>query len=82
MFHTLNYSTAYHWVRGESAIKLYVIYNILEVLERLSSSFGEDITKSLYFSIKENNKQISTKIFHITITLIINIIYLCKDLVF
>jgi hypothetical protein len=77
LYYFLQYSDAYHWVRGESAIKLYVIYNILEVLERLASSFGQDIMQSLYFSIKETTTTNWAKCWHIMVTMIITVTYLC-----
>ncbi|XP_049848259.1 protein TAPT1 homolog [Schistocerca gregaria] len=39
---TLDYSHLYHFIRSQNAFKLYVIYNLLEVLERLCCSFGRD----------------------------------------
>ncbi|KAF3050445.1 hypothetical protein E8E11_009275 [Didymella keratinophila] len=41
-------SRMYHGVRGQSAIKLYVIYNLLEVCDRLLSALGQDILECLF----------------------------------
>ena len=41
-------SRMYHWVRGQAAIKLYVIYNILEVSDRLFSAIGQDVLECLF----------------------------------
>ncbi|RIA83487.1 eukaryotic membrane protein family-domain-containing protein, partial [Glomus cerebriforme] len=41
-------SRIYHIIRGQSAIKLYVIFNVLEILDRLCCSFGGDILDSLF----------------------------------
>ncbi|KAI7097341.1 DUF747-domain-containing protein, partial [Hortaea werneckii] len=41
-------SRMYHFVRGQSAIKLYVIYNVLEVFDRLFSAIGQDILECLF----------------------------------
>lgn len=41
-------SRMYHWVRGQSAIKLYVIYNLLEVCDRLLSALGQDVLECLF----------------------------------
>nr|CAG8540814.1 4120_t:CDS:2 [Entrophospora candida] len=38
----------YHSIRGQSVIKLYVIFNALEILDRLCCSFGGDILESLF----------------------------------
>ncbi|PHH93316.1 hypothetical protein CDD83_7101 [Cordyceps sp. RAO-2017] len=45
---TLDASRMYHFVRAQSAIKLYVIYNILEVGDRLLSAIGQDILECLF----------------------------------
>ncbi|KIW16422.1 hypothetical protein PV08_06474 [Exophiala spinifera] len=44
----LDASRMYHWVRGQAAIKLYVIYNILEVCDRLFSAIGQDVLECLF----------------------------------
>jgi hypothetical protein len=41
-------SRMYHWVRGQAAIKLYVIYNVLEVADRLFSAIGQDVLECLF----------------------------------
>ncbi|KAB8346060.1 hypothetical protein FH972_023112 [Carpinus fangiana] len=41
-------SRMYHAIRGQSAIKLYVIYNVLEVFDRLFSALGQDILECLF----------------------------------
>lgn len=46
-------SVLYHTVRGQSVIKLYVIYNMLEIADRLFSSFGQDILDALFWTATE-----------------------------
>ncbi|KAG8532742.1 uncharacterized protein KY384_002619 [Bacidia gigantensis] len=41
-------SRMYHGIRGQAAIKLYVIYNVLEVCDRLFSALGQDVLESLF----------------------------------
>mmetsp|Transcript_63223 Transcript_63223/g.105213 ORF Transcript_63223/g.105213 Transcript_63223/m.105213 type:complete len:522 (+) Transcript_63223:115-1680(+) len=41
-------SQAYHNVRNQSTMKLYVVFNVLEIFDKLCSSFGQDILESLY----------------------------------
>lgn len=48
MLMTLDASRMYHFIRAQSAIKLYVIYNILEVGDRLLSALGQDILECLF----------------------------------
>lgn len=46
----LDASRMYHFVRAQSAIKLYVIFNLLEVCDRLLSALGQDIFECLFSS--------------------------------
>jgi hypothetical protein len=46
----LDPSRMYHNIRGQAAIKLYVIYNVLEVADRLLSAIGQDILECLFSS--------------------------------
>lgn len=41
-------SRMYHWIRGQAAIKLYVIYNVLEVNDRLLAALGQDVLECLF----------------------------------
>ncbi|KAF1940597.1 DUF747-domain-containing protein [Clathrospora elynae] len=41
-------SRMYHGIRGQSAMKLYVIYNVLEVCDRLLSAVGQDVLECLF----------------------------------
>ncbi|KIJ49444.1 hypothetical protein M422DRAFT_27811 [Sphaerobolus stellatus SS14] len=41
-------SKIYHSIRGQDTIKLYVIFNALEIADRLCASFGQDIIDCLF----------------------------------
>jgi hypothetical protein len=41
-------SQMYHSVRGQDVVKLYVIFNVLEIADRLCCSFGQDLLDSLF----------------------------------
>lgn len=45
---TVDASRLYHSIRGQSTLKLYVIYNVLEVADKLFCSFGLDILDSFF----------------------------------
>jgi len=47
----INMSRMYHYIRGQSVLKLYVIFNITQISDKLFCSFGEDILESLFASI-------------------------------
>ncbi|KIN01186.1 hypothetical protein OIDMADRAFT_198449 [Oidiodendron maius Zn] len=44
----LDASRMYHSIRGQAAIKLYVIYNVLEVCDKLFAALGQDIFECLF----------------------------------
>ncbi|KAH8083789.1 eukaryotic membrane protein family-domain-containing protein [Cristinia sonorae] len=41
-------SQIYHFIRGQDTIKLYVIFNALEIADRLCASIGQDIIDCLF----------------------------------
>ncbi|KAJ8773613.1 hypothetical protein K2173_005859 [Erythroxylum novogranatense] len=43
-------SLIYHMIRGQGTIKLYVVYNVLEIFDRLCQSFGGDVLETLFNS--------------------------------
>ncbi|XP_035282353.1 transmembrane anterior posterior transformation protein 1 homolog [Anguilla anguilla] len=62
MMHYVDYSMMYHLIRGQSVIKLYLIYNMLEVADRLFSSFGQDILDALYWTATEPKQRKRSRI--------------------
>lgn len=56
MLQEIDTSVVYHTVRGQSVVKLYVIFNVLEILDKLCSSFGNDILDSLYLNTRETTR--------------------------
>lgn len=67
-----DYSMMYHYVRGESPLKLYFVYNVLEVFDRLCCAFGQDIQDLMFFSFTDPGTRYSTRIY----TMLVNAIYL------
>ena len=51
MLNQISIGRLYHWIRGQSMIKLYVIVAIVDVFDRLLISFGKDALDSLYWNI-------------------------------
>ncbi|KAK4852981.1 hypothetical protein QYF36_001861 [Acer negundo] len=43
-------SLIYHMIRGQGTIKLYVVYNILEIFDKMCQSFGGDVLQTLFNS--------------------------------
>jgi len=46
----VDFTTVYHFVRGQPFMKLYVLFNMLEISERLIRSFGLDLVDCLMLS--------------------------------
>ncbi|KAI6677212.1 hypothetical protein NL676_038008 [Syzygium grande] len=46
-------SLIYHMIRGQGTIKLYVVYNVLEIFDKLCQNFGGDVVKTLFNSAEE-----------------------------
>uniref|UniRef100_A0A8D8LKT5 Protein TAPT1 homolog n=1 Tax=Cacopsylla melanoneura TaxID=428564 RepID=A0A8D8LKT5_9HEMI len=46
-------SMMYHLIKSQSVIKLYIFYNMLEVGDRLFSSFGQDTIDALFWTATE-----------------------------
>uniref|UniRef100_A0A0K0ETG6 Protein TAPT1 homolog n=1 Tax=Strongyloides stercoralis TaxID=6248 RepID=A0A0K0ETG6_STRER len=66
-------SVIYHQVRGQAIIKLYIFYNMLEVVDKLCSSFGQDTFDALYLTVSEKDKV--KKIPHIIILFTFSIVF-------
>jgi len=70
-------SGVFHLIQGQAVLKLYVIFNLLEILDKLCVSFGQDIFDSLWISqafIPQKKKQKSKSLQKIT-NFIIALIY-------
>ncbi|KAF8308386.1 DUF747-domain-containing protein [Clavulina sp. PMI_390] len=48
LFPIINTSKIYHSIRGQDTIKLYVIFNALEIADRLLTSIGQDILDCMF----------------------------------
>ena len=48
-------STLYHSIRSQSTLKLYVIFNVLEVMDKLFSSFGLDLLEAFFSQPPKNS---------------------------
>jgi Eukaryotic membrane protein family len=49
-------SRLYHLIRGQAIIKLYVIFNALEICDKLACAFGHDIIDTLFAPIHDTSK--------------------------
>ncbi|XP_031100593.1 protein POLLEN DEFECTIVE IN GUIDANCE 1 [Ipomoea triloba] len=46
-------SLIYHMIRGQGTIKLYVVYNVLEIFDKLFQSFGGDVMQTLFTTAED-----------------------------
>ncbi|KAH7647308.1 hypothetical protein FG379_002975 [Cryptosporidium bovis] len=51
IFSMFDISFFYHYIRGQGLLKLYVIFNMLEVFEKLFRSFGRDLIDTFLRSV-------------------------------
>jgi hypothetical protein len=52
----VNPSILYHNIRGQNVIKLYVIFNVLEIVDKLLRSFGPDAIESLFWALTSRER--------------------------
>lgn len=52
VLHLINMGTLYHYIRGQTTIKLYVLTAMLEVFAKLFGSFGQDAFDSLFSQVR------------------------------
>ena len=45
-------SRIYHYIRGQAFMKLYVMFNILEIFDKLCAALGQDVLDSLYWTVR------------------------------
>lgn len=53
---SIDFSAVYHYVRAQSLLKLYFIFNMLEILERLVRSWGNDLVDGLVLASMGSRK--------------------------
>eukprot|EP01128_Nolandella_sp_AFSM9_P005118 TRINITY_DN242_c0_g1_i2.p1 TRINITY_DN242_c0_g1~~TRINITY_DN242_c0_g1_i2.p1 ORF type:complete len:633 (+),score=142.70 TRINITY_DN242_c0_g1_i2:670-2568(+) len=73
LLYYLDSSRLYHFIRGQAIIKLYVIFNILEIFDKLCCSIGQDILDSLFSTLSARKWQ--GKFLSITTQLVIGLLY-------
>lgn len=55
----INMSRVYHFIRGQSMIKLYVLTSMMEVLDKLLGAFGQDVFAALHSQIRHSPRSYS-----------------------
>jgi len=65
-----NPSVIYHTIKGQELLKLYIIFNMLEVAERLVASIGQDAMDTLFYTIS------SCSFYRVLLHFFISIVYM------
>lgn len=85
VFITIDYSLLYHAIRGESVLKLFMLYNMLEIFDRLCSAYGQDSIVSMIFTSTDPKFKTQTDsygkrklIFNAVFSFMSHLVYLCK----
>ena len=76
MMDNIEISIFYHQIKSQSIIKLYIFFNMLEVADKLLSSFGQDILDTLYWTATEPQTKKRHYVF-IFFHLLLAIFYVC-----
>lgn len=50
LFYYVDISKTYHLIRAQATIKLYVIYNVLEICDKMCTYIGPDVLDALYWT--------------------------------
>lgn len=64
----INMSELYHFIRGQSMIKLYVLTAMIEVMDKLLSSFGQDAFDSLHRQTRTDPRSFKMGVLFIIVT--------------
>ena len=79
----VDFSTVYHYIRAQSLLKVYFIFNMLEIIERLVRSWGNEIVDRMVAAIPKRGELslfdslvwFSTLLFYIGGTLIYTLVH-------
>ena len=64
----INMSQVYHFIRGQSMIKLYVLTSMLEIFDKLLSSFGQDAFDALHWHTRCNPRSLKLLLTFVMVT--------------
>ncbi|RHY27274.1 hypothetical protein DYB32_006880 [Aphanomyces invadans] len=56
-------SRVYHLIRGQALIKLYVLFTMLEIFDKLFSSLGQDVLDAMYFTVRYQPRRVGRMMF-------------------
>ncbi|ETV77833.1 hypothetical protein, variant 1 [Aphanomyces astaci] len=56
-------SRVYHLIRNQALIKLYVLFTMLEIFDKLFSSLGQDVLDAMYFTVRYQPRRVGRMMF-------------------
>lgn len=71
---SIDFSAVYHYIRAQSLLKLYFIFNMMEIIERLVRSWGNDLVDGLMRSSGVGSSALSLAL-HWTVVLIYTLLH-------
>ena len=70
---SIDFSGVYHYIRAQSLLKLYFIYNMLEIIERLVRSWGNDLVDGMVRATAMGSK--TSLLIHWTVVLVYSLMH-------
>ncbi|OQR82328.1 hypothetical protein ACHHYP_16223 [Achlya hypogyna] len=67
VLYMVDMSRVYHLIRGQALIKLYVLFTMLEIVDKLFSSLGQDVLDAMYFTVKYQPRRVGRMAFDFTV---------------
>ena len=72
---SIDFSAVYHYVRAQSLLKLYFIFNMLEILERLVRSWGNDLVDGMVWSVVSPSSSWASVGIHWSVVLVYSLLH-------
>ncbi|ETV97099.1 hypothetical protein, variant 5 [Aphanomyces invadans] len=71
-------SRVYHLIRGQALIKLYVLFTMLEIFDKLFSSLGQDVLDAMYFTVRYQPRRVGRMMFDFAVcSIYVDILFAC-----
>ena len=61
---SIDFSAVYHYIRAQSLLKLYFIFNMMEIIERLVRSWGNDLVDGMIRCAVSSNRSLLSLALH------------------
>ena len=72
---SIDFSAVYHYIRAQSLLKLYFIFNAMEIIERLVRSWGNDLVDGLMRSAVVSTSSVFSVVGHWIVVLVYTLVH-------